>query len=207
MVYVAYDPKDDFWLQNSKVIFSGESWNHLVRMIGTVSSTNVEIWETNLPASDSVLYYTGHGKKTSGMPLMLHNVQLFVQFIIDYKINVNRIVFLSCHTFNWLCGHYKEFIGLLSGHNPTIQIEGSRDSLLMRHIHPIVKKQINTTNISFEAIRLTRDEEKSKDMLIVEGINKKHIMTKPIIYEERNMNVWITARESDFQTEKYKISV
>ncbi len=205
MVYIAFDPNDEFWQNNSKVIFKNKACNHLRRQIGVFG--NVKVHETNLQCTDSVLYYSGHGHNQDGRPMSITNVTLFVQFLIDNQLHVDRIVFLSCHTYNWLCVNYREFIRLLSPQSPTIQIEGSKDPLYMIHIRPIVLKQNNEGHIDFNAIRLTIDEQESQRQVNVEKEIKRRYITQRLSNVYNHDTVWVTANDSDFRTGQYQFSI
>lgn len=198
MVYVAFNENDEFWQSNSKVIFNNEGINHLKELINVIEPYKVNVYETDFIYDDSVLYYTGHGMNSSGKPVCMKNADIFVQFLLSNNINVDRIVFLSCYTYNWLCKNYRKFTRLLSPQQPTIQLEGSRGSLLMRNISPIVHRQLNSTHVDFDGIRLTIDSNKLQDKIVIEGDIKRRYDIRLLSNTDSRNRIWVIANKRDF---------
>lgn len=209
MVYIAFHKKDSFWKGESKALFVGKCYNHLTTLLGEVGSTGVEVWATDRTSRDNVLFYSGHGN-SKGTPIKMTDANVFVQFLVDKRIAVDRIVMLSCHGYCWLCRHYRAFVRLLSAAHPALLLEGSREALRMINIRPIVCNGRNDTCIHFEGIRLTRYDPSSvaataAQNLEVEGRVKSNYVERVLAEADGQNPVAVMACKDDFDRVRDRI--
>ena len=164
MIYLAFDKNDDFYVKESSTLFS----QHLsATPVGRIDGTSVDVYHYDDPKGrhgieENVIYYTGHGIGGSGMkkgqPIKLHSALEFVRFLIEKRIKVDRIVFLSCYAYLWLCRQYKDFSILLEFQDK-ILLEGSDGPMSMVTITQIVTKNLDSNGV-FKGIFLIRSDSK-----------------------------------------------
>lgn len=158
MVYLAFAPNDKFWKNTSSNFFK----RFLSDRIDKIADTKVELHSTKIndKAGRNVLYYTGHGSNRTGVPCALGDkANLLVDFLIDRRIGIDRICFLSCHTYEWVIRNYREFSRLLR-YCPWVQVEGDRGEIDMRYIHAVVEG-VGFTSLEF--IRMSRIDKSCPD--------------------------------------------
>lgn len=138
MVYVIYDPEDSYWVGESNTLFA----SHILKQKTMAGKPNLFVAETDFVATSHIIFYTGHGGPRRG-PEKMSDAAGFVSYILLSGIRVDRIVFLSCSTFPWVCNHYADFARVLQRQSK-IQIEGSNDKLYMAILTPAVRNNIDT---------------------------------------------------------------
>ena len=139
MVYLAYCEKDAFWKKNSSKFFSAKFGNIIGKIWGNRGP--VYIRETNIADRENgnVLYYTGHGINRNGIPqALMKGWKELPGFITGHGLKLDRITFLSCHTFLWIRENYGAFLPILEQNPQDLQIEGSEETISSVHIHNII---------------------------------------------------------------------